>query len=821
MAQSVEVLLTNVRDLLDELLQEVIKLYRGHKQVFRKRSIKQLLVEFRDLHKEASERLAHPKLSIAMLGTTSSGKSTIVNALVGRRIAPMESGEMSGGVLTLRAADELKLIINDQEPIAGLSDEEVYAQIQDLMLSYHEARKNGEECSAPAVTVYGSLFPANDPELLNLPEGIDFELLDLPGLNSMKEDDSNLTVIREQIGKACNLVALDYSQTDEERRKKLLQELKDIVGYLKGRTDSMIFILNRVDKRGSDDFPIEDRIEKLKVEIQEVLELKEVPEIIPFSARLLYLAQCAWGIGSVNEPSQIDPQMRTNFLDKMFMDCATIIKRNTKHDRKLATSFSKIEQVVNDKGTINDQTMRKILNYAYQWSGGEELWKTLRQRVEESFPQLVIIPALTPVLKTFKSLMAQLDSVAKTRRLKDKEEIKNLRKALEQDCKQLTKKINNDLEETKELLNRISRKLKDGNVEDRRKAIDEANQQDIDFVEIRDISDEVMDLLEKTLVRPVHDALKKKIRYIELRDQLQDFIPFNLADGIAESYDQIKDGLAIVDNDHDRVNRDDQMIFQVRFDDNQKRKILTDLEEGYKKINTYVADAMVLLAEFELQTRTRKFSEVMQEFVKRRCSSLLEDAGAVLKNFHSLELLEALDAEFQRAMASRPPQLPERFLNFDPAIEIDTIQETEQVGTKEVEYAEQKRFLVFFHRNVTRIKSQPIYEDVQYQVLAVPSHDQLRKEWNGGVQDCEQVLWSKLIDWIEEYLGIITSEFKKAVDVIQDLVNDSLEEQLEIIEGNFEESQKMWDKVELQRNASFLVFNNIEKAFAIVDNGEK
>lgn len=667
MSQDVKVLLTNVRDLLDELLQEVVKLYRGHKQVFQKKSLKKLLTEFRDLHKEASDRLAQPKLSIAMLGTTSSGKSTIVNALVGRRIAPMESGEMSGGVLTLRAADELRLIINNQEPITGLDDEEVYQQIQDLMLLYHEARKNGEKCSAPAVTVYGSLFPANDPELLNLPEGIDFELLDLPGLNSMKEDDSNLTVIREQIGKACNLVALDYSQTDEERRKKLLQELKDIVGYLNGRTDSMIFILNRVDKQNSDDFPIEDRIKKLKVEIQEVLELKEVPEIIPFSAQLLYLAQCAWGIGSVNEPSQIDPQMRTKFLDKMFMDCAKIIKRNTKHDRKLAASFSKIEQIVNDQGTINDQTMRKILNYAYQWSGGEELWKTLRQRVEESFPQLVILPALTPVLKTFKSLMAQLDSVAKTRRLKEKEEVKKLRKDLEQDCKQLNKNINNKLKETEGFLDRLSLRLKDNNVEERQKAMEEASQQEgIELFEITLIVDEVRDGLVKTLIKPVHNALEKRIRYIELRDQLQDFIPFNLADGISESYDQIKDGLSILDNDHDRVNRGGEIIFKVPFGENRKRKILTELEEGYKKINVHMAQAMILLAEFDLQTRTRKFSELIQEFVKGRCESLLKDAEAVLKNLNSPEFLQAVDAEFQRAIAASPPQLPEKFFDFDP-----------------------------------------------------------------------------------------------------------------------------------------------------------
>lgn len=51
--------------------------------------------------------------------------------------------------------------------------------------------------------------------------------------------------------------------------KRLLEELKRVVECLQGRTDSMIFILNRVDQRGADDLPLSVRIDKLREEIKQ------------------------------------------------------------------------------------------------------------------------------------------------------------------------------------------------------------------------------------------------------------------------------------------------------------------------------------------------------------------------------------------------------------------------------------------------------------------------------------------------------------------------------------------------------------------------
>jgi hypothetical protein len=56
------------------------------------------LQAFRVVYEEAVARLQKPSFRIATIGTTSSGKSTIVNALIGRKIAPIEAQEMSAGI---------------------------------------------------------------------------------------------------------------------------------------------------------------------------------------------------------------------------------------------------------------------------------------------------------------------------------------------------------------------------------------------------------------------------------------------------------------------------------------------------------------------------------------------------------------------------------------------------------------------------------------------------------------------------------------------------------------------------------------------------
>ncbi|MFM6396886.1 MAG: hypothetical protein ACKPFF_09410, partial [Planktothrix sp.] len=288
---------------------------------------------------------------------------------------------------------------------------------------------------------------------LVLPDGIGVELIDLPGLKSV-QDRTNLTTIQGQVNKAFSLVALDYMQVDDDQRKGLLKELKKVVEYLQGRTDSMIFILNRVDQRGADDLPLSERIHKLREEIKEVLSLPELPDVLPFNARLLYYAQCAWGSGSLHEPSTVDPKTRLERLKALFRDCASTIEQHTDQNWDLDDWFNDIKRAVKRNQPIDDETMRKILRYSLEWSGGRELWDCFRVRVQESFSELVILPILLEVFTNYDALAESLGILIEAGTINNEKQVKqeidkiaNIRQDLQKNIKKIGKDFQGEIEE--------------------------------------------------------------------------------------------------------------------------------------------------------------------------------------------------------------------------------------------------------------------------------------------------------------------------------------------------------------------------------------
>ncbi|PNW62159.1 UNVERIFIED_CONTAM: hypothetical protein BEN50_04455, partial [Euhalothece sp. KZN 001] len=568
-AKNVTERLNAVRELLHQLGEGVLELANTHPDVFDDPQLKKEVKDFQDAYQEAKTRLETPKLSIATLGTTSSGKSTIVNALIGRRIAPIERSEMSGGILKLGDSDTVQLVIEDTENAqwetgewTDLTDDEFYNRIQQVMWSYHETRKQRTDCLAPQITVQSQLLPVRDRALLNLPEGIDLEIIDLPGLKSV-QDRANLKVIQPQVRKSCSLVALDYGQVDEEHRQRLLQELKEVVEYLNGRTDSMIFVLNRVDMRGADDVPLDQQIERLKAEIQSVLSLDTPPDVIPFNARLLYYAQCAWGTTGGYLSSSIEPSIRLELLKKMFTDCTGIIKQSTRGNKRLRSWFQDVEDAIEENQIIDDETMRNILRYAHEWSGGQQLWNTLRYRVQESFPELVIAPALNPIFYAFNSLCSKLDTIAEIRKIQDLEEIEELREKLEKTRHQVKKKIKKLSDSSKGEIVDIKNELKENTVDSRIRVGTKLKEQGITgFEGFTDAVDEVKQDIILKLIRPVRKTLQNKDSAYELEDQLQEVISPVIARKIAKAYDSMKTKL-----NHNFKNSDGYLIKSVRKDD--------------------------------------------------------------------------------------------------------------------------------------------------------------------------------------------------------------------------------------------------------------
>jgi predicted GTPase len=203
-------------------------------------------------------RLENPTLILATTGTTSSGKSTLVNLLCGAKIMPVAVQEMSAGVVTIEYSDQKAIKIDETKGATwecgtwhDVSNEDIYSRLDGIMSAYLQSRAEGESSVAcPQSTIFYPFRLVSEAGLLDLPEGTTVKIMDLPGLAHVG-DEGNAEVIRRSKEALC-LVTYNSAETDKAKVASLLQEIVEQVKELGGSPARMLFILNRIDVFRSD-----------------------------------------------------------------------------------------------------------------------------------------------------------------------------------------------------------------------------------------------------------------------------------------------------------------------------------------------------------------------------------------------------------------------------------------------------------------------------------------------------------------------------------------------------------------------------------------
>lgn len=378
--------------------------------------------EFHKLSKkidDSIERLMHPYLSLATIGTTSAGKSTIVNALAGRKIAPMEAKETSAGMLKLTPSDSIKLIIEKSDywkhgTFDNLTDKEAYRTISDIFEKYFKIKTL---VPAPSIEVTGPLLWSKHPELIGLPKNLSFQFVDLPGLKTV-DDPKNMPVIKSYMAKSVCIVAMDYTDVDNVRIVRLLEELKEIVEALDGNDGSILFLLNKVDRRNMVDAPLREKISSLKTAIETTLPLNKNVEvnIIPFCANLLYLAQSSIGNAFYTDKEiQVDyEQFGSLILEYGKKFEISDVKEEREAYKRVTNCFSIVRDEYDEPmGTQltsepNKEDVIILIKAAYRMSHAQRLFEALKMRIEKSFASVVIYPSINELYGAVNEFAAKL-----------------------------------------------------------------------------------------------------------------------------------------------------------------------------------------------------------------------------------------------------------------------------------------------------------------------------------------------------------------------------------------------------------------------------
>ena len=486
----------------------------------------------------------------------------------------------------------------------------------------------------------------------------------------------------------------------------------------------------------------------------------------------------------------------------MFADCPRIIGQYTQGDRKLRNWFRDIQDDLEDGKAINDEDMRRILQYALSWSGGEEFWACLRDRLLDSFPVLVIAPILASVLELYQALSASVDSVAETRKVKTIEEVNTKKIWVTQRRKDLNSKIQQSSMNFRQDIDRIIEDLKKSSVDvDREiKLTTEFKKGRLQgFSGLLDAIQEVEKDLNAKLKIPVRDALKNHLPTHELEEKLLQVVNPSLTRELIKAYDIASRRLTSF------TKFDGGFSKEVREDDEQAIKDVEYDERAVRKLYQAMRTAMSSRAEFMLQAQSKKFEDSVRSLINKRTVELIVHAQEVLPDFN---MGEAIIADFKRSMSNNTLILPseELFALPDPVL---VTPKTVDVKIGEEQAIELRESGSCFKSIEPVSVTRDVMEEVAIRQIILPDFDTMADQWSTGVENARAILWDSLKDWIIRYMSSTNVVLEQSINEILDLVERSLQDQINILENNLNAEIAMWEKLESRNNAMQVIVNQL------------
>ncbi|WP_020479975.1 hypothetical protein [Geminocystis herdmanii] len=510
-----------------------------------------------------------------------------------------------------------------------------------------------------------------------------------------------------------------------------------------------------------------------------------MPDIIPFNARLLYYAQCAWGTNPLHTNSDVTPEARSKLVESLLCDCANIISEKVKGDRDLKNWFRELEDDIEDNIPIDDERIRKLLNYALKWSGGEQLWAYIGRRIRESFFELVVLPILLDIFKSYDSFASSVNLFIQTRQIGNLEDVKQKQEKLtrfRQEFPNLGKKINDDFNtELQEYIDAI--KSKDQNqinqIIQKAEAKKRKGFQPI-FSTIEDIESDLM----TDIIIPIRDAFKNNKGAYDLKDELQDFISPRLAENIAREYDNVSRRITV-----NFTSYNGYLVKKVRMDDKKKIQEL-EHDEKYVRLFFYtIKDGLTARAEFTLQAKEKSFTNALDALVKDQITRLILCIPEEILD--SLDITLAIINDIEKKLNKNLTKLPKKLFDFYAGVEGNTFTNNEQIGTK-IEKKEKEVGSCLNKKTETYIEKIPEYGNIEYKQLLIPNIDTMAQQWANGIENSKSDLLDILFDWIADNLNDSTYLFNESVNNILNLTERFLNEQ----------SHKLWEQqLELEKLA--------------------
>lgn len=707
--------------------------------------------------------LDNPTFKIAMIGTTSSGKSTMLNALIGRQIAPIEADEMSAGVVSIRHGDKLSMFVKETQGMTWASgdykvktDMEIYNSMRDnekgIMALYRRASnaaKDGERILAPEIEITAPLAPkcGGIPDF-RFPESVNLQFFDLPGLKNEK-DRKNLEIIQQYLKNAFLIVVLNYDDTDTEKREKLLQEIYDNVIAVCRNKEAVLYVLNKVDRRTRNDNPLEERCRELAEAIKAKLKLENIPVLLPVSVLPLFYIQMAFGVhGLEREMQDQDPEFVKSQLEAFFEGCNNLIRKMKKDSPEKKAWFNEHDE--DAEGDWGPSEIHRLLGWLYDDCNVRSIWNELAVKLRQYVGAVIIAPIFGNFFNEMESFIASLNDQAQILGLQTEEEINKEKEALAETVKEMNGIIQEFQEELSANIKPALKSLLTPNKDVNQDMVNKF------FSDQRGIMRDIRNSLIDTLAMPPLSYLSSAdSRCQDLRKQLEEVVSREQADKIADYAESLRGhGYTTEMAEKGLV----QEFREAAIGGDGEYKKLQHIKKLLINLFWYMKQAFVRRGEYLLQAHVNEFSAGVQKLLQGETRKLFDKLSKVTGTGQS---------------GLRPYEI--RNLKPDITLPYHIFTIPEKIANEKFNRAES--YTVSTGSCITSTETKCKYVGMVRE--SIPSAAAIKKQWEDGIQKGENVIWEEMFCSIENITMAEISRIAANLDTNAKLLEDALNKQFE------------------------------------------
>ena len=386
--------------------------------------------------KTAFQNAKSNDFEVCVVATMSAGKSTLINAMLGKELMPSKAGACTAMITRIKDVDQLEDSFRAEVYRKGRISE-TYEN-----LDYSIMNRLNEDDTVDEVRVYGNMpFVSSDD--------LSLVLVDTPGPNNAR-DDSHEEVQQNALGKSSKALVLyimtnEYGTDDDEITLRRVAKTMSVGG--KQSKDRFLFVVNKMDSRRTNDGSTEETLDQ----VREYLKAQGInnPNLFP-AAALPALNIRRMKSEEVDEEIEEETEFligKLNRNERLHLEKYASLPGGIKDD--IEENLKKTQEEWKKKGGERNKNPEEALIH----TGVTSIEAAIRQYVEK----YAKTARIKNIVDTFQHKLEELNCIENTTSQLEKyrEEWQNINKHIENEKNRIT-----DIKEVQKFSEKIDNNLK-------------------------------------------------------------------------------------------------------------------------------------------------------------------------------------------------------------------------------------------------------------------------------------------------------------------------------------------------------------------------